>query len=101
KIDNYGKEQIIYVANAGEFIGYHAVLAMESYPDSASTLEECIISYIPVAAFMEALDMSALLSRRLLKALSHEFGVLANNITAYAQKPVRERVAITLIILRE
>lgn len=101
KIDNFGKEQIIYVANAGEIIGYHAVLASERYPDSAATLEDCTILFIPIEDFLLVLDHSHVLSKRLLKTLSHEFGVLANNITIFAQRPVRERVAITLIILRE
>jgi CRP-like cAMP-binding protein len=101
KVDNFGKEQIIYVANAGELIGYHANLAAERYPDSAAALEESIISFIPNDDFMEVLDQSSVLSRRLLTTLSHEFGVLANNISVFAQRPVRERLAITLLVLRE
>jgi CRP-like cAMP-binding protein len=33
--------------------------------------------------------------------LSHEFTVLSNSITIFAQRPVRERLAIALIVLRE
>lgn len=39
KVDKEGKEHIIYVANAGEILGYHAILSEDRYPDSASTLE--------------------------------------------------------------
>lgn len=101
KVDNFEKEQIIYVANTGELIGYHAILASECYPDSAATLEESIISFIPKDDFLEVIDQSPVLSRRLLKTLSHEFGVLTNNISVFAQRPVRERLAITLLVLRE
>lgn len=101
KVDNFGKEQIIYVASAGELIGYHAILASERYPDSAATLERCTISFIPQDDFLQVLDQSATLSRRLLTTLSHEFGVLANNISIFAQRPVRERLAIVLLVLRE
>lgn len=101
KVDNFEKEQIIYVANAGELIGYHAVLAAERYPDSASVLEECIALFIPKEDFSGVLAQSPLLSARLLKMLSHEFTVLSNSITIFAQRPVRERLAITLIVLRE
>jgi CRP-like cAMP-binding protein len=101
KVDNFNKELIIYVANAGELIGYHAVLALERFPDSASALEESVISFIPKEDFLAVLDQSLDLSRRLLKTLSHEFAVLTNNISIFAQRPVRERLAITLIILRE
>ena len=101
KVDNFGKEQIIYVANSGELIGYHAILASEYYPDSATALEESSISIIPKDDFLYALDQSPVLSKNLLKTLSHEYGVLANNISVFTQRPMRERLAIALIILRE
>ncbi len=101
KVDNFDKEQIFYVANAGELIGYHAVLSMERYPDSASALEESVIALIPKEDFLAVLEQSPNLSQRLLRTLSHEFAVLINNISVFAQRPTRERLAITLIILRE
>ena len=33
KVDPDGKEHIIYVANTGELIGYHAILSADRYPD--------------------------------------------------------------------
>src|SRR5882724_2572839 len=101
KVDKEGKEQIIYVANAGELIGYHAILEEERYPDSAAALEETKVGFIPKEDFLEVLQRSAILNRRLLKTLSHEFAVLVNSITLFAHRPVRERVAIQLVVLRE
>jgi CRP-like cAMP-binding protein len=101
KVDNFEKEQIIYVANTGELIGYHAVLSLEPYPDSATALEGSILLFIPKEDFLNMLERSPILSARLLKMLSHEFTVLSNSITIFAQRPVRERLAITLIVLRE
>src|SRR5690606_9647295 len=92
---------IFYVANAGEVIGYHAVLSDEPYPDAAAALQDSIISFIPAEDFLEALERSPQLSRRLLKTLSHEFAVYINNLSIFAQRPVKERIAIALIILRE
>jgi len=101
QVDQQGKEQIIYVANTGELIGYHAILADERYPDSAATLEESMIVFIPKEDFLFTMERSAVLPRRLLKALSHEFTVLTNSISVFAQRSVKERLAITLIVLRE
>ncbi len=101
KIDNEGKEHIIYVANTGELFGYHAVLANEPYSDAAATLEDSTICFIPTEDFLAILDSSVGLSKKLLKILSHEFTVLTNNISVFAQRSVRERIAIALIILRE
>lgn len=101
KVDRQRKEQIIYVANTGELLGYHAVLSDDRYPDSAAALEQSRIAFIPKEDFLLALQQSAVLSRRLLKSLSHEFTVLANSLTVFTQKSVRERLAIQLIVLRE
>jgi CRP-like cAMP-binding protein len=101
KVDKKGREQIIYVANQGELIGYHAILSEDRYPDSASTLEKSRIAFIPKEDFLDTIQQSPVLNRRLLKTLSHEFAVLANSISAFAQKSVRERLALQLIILRE
>ena len=101
KLDNDGKEHIIYVANTGELLGYHAILSEDRYPDSAAAIEESKIAFIPREDFLETLHRSEVLSRRLLKTLSHEFAVLANSLTMFAQKSVRERFALQLIVLRE
>ncbi|MBK8089163.1 MAG: Crp/Fnr family transcriptional regulator [Chitinophagaceae bacterium] len=101
KVDKDGKEQIIYVANTGELFGYHAILAEDRYPDYAAALEESTIMFIPKEDFLNALQQSEVLNRLLLKTLSHEFAVLANSITMFAQKSVRERLAMQLIVLRE
>jgi len=100
KVDKDGKEQIIYVANTGELVGYHAVLSENQYPDSAAALEESTIAFIPREDFLDAIEQSGILSRRLLKMLSHEFTVLANSLS-FAHKSVRERLALQLIVLRE
>lgn len=101
KVDNSGKEQIFYVANQGELIGYHAVLSEERYPDSAAAIEDSMVSFIPQDDFMRILHRSPAFTSRLLKALSHEFTVLTNSISVIAQRTAPERLAIALIVLRE
>ncbi|WP_114941262.1 Crp/Fnr family transcriptional regulator [Mucilaginibacter endophyticus] len=101
KSGGYGKEQIIYVANKGELIGYHAVLAEERYPDSATAMEDSEIRYIPNPDFIAVVKTCPLFASQLLKVLSHEFTVLSNTISVLAQRNAPERLAITLIVLRE
>jgi CRP-like cAMP-binding protein len=101
KLDKDGREQIIYVANSGELLGYHAILSEDRYPDSAAALEKSQIAFIPKEDFLETIQRSQVLSKRLLKTLSHEFAVLANSLTMFAQKSVRERLALQLIVIRE
>jgi len=101
KVDAEGREQIIYVADNGELIGYHAILSEDHYPDSAAALEESSITFITKETFLKALQHSEVLSRRLLKTLSHEFAVLVNGLALFGKRTVRERLALQLIVLRE
>ena len=101
RIGTHSDEHIIYVANAGELFGYHAVLADERYPDSAAVLEESLLAFIPKEEFLDVVNSSLELCRKLLKVLSHEFAVMSNSLSVFAKRSVRERVAIALIVLRE
>lgn len=101
KTDRDGREHIIYVCNSGELLGYPALLSEETYSDSATALEDSILAFIPSDAFFKILAQSPALSTKLLKNLSHEFGVLENSIINFAHKSVRERVALSLLILKE
>lgn len=101
KLDKDGREQIVYVANKGELIGFHAVLAEDRYPDSAAALEESVVMFIPREDFLQTMEQSPRFTRLLLKTLSHEFAVLVNSLALFAQRPVRERLALQLVVLRE
>lgn len=101
KTDKEGKEQIFYVCKKGELLGYHALISEEKYSDTTATIEESEIAFIPKDDFLKAVQTSSVLSNRLLKVLSHEFGVLVNSLTVFAQRTVRERLALCLILLRD
>ncbi len=101
KTDKEGREQIFYLCKSGEFLGYHALLCDEFYTDTASTLEECAISFIPKDDFLLSVASSSILSNRLLKCMSHEFGALVNILTMFAQRSVRERLALCLLVIRD
>lgn len=96
-----GGEQIFYICGEGELLGYHALLGEEYYPDSAATIQDSEITFIPKESFLLVLRNSPALSNALLKALGHEFSLFINNITNLATKTVRERLAFNLLILDE
>ena len=98
---NGGKEQILYVCSEGELLGYAAFLSEEMYPDSAASLTDATIGFLSKDKLLKLLDQYDELSKMLMKNLSHEFGVLVNFIATFTQKTVRERVALTLLILQE
>ncbi len=99
KVDNDGREQIIYIYSSGEFFGYSAILSNEPYGDTTLALENSLISFISKEDFLDILDQSPVFSRLLLKSLSHEFSVMANLIAVLSYRTVRERAALSLLIL--
>lgn len=101
KVDNDGREQIIYIYSSGEFFGYSAILSQESYGDTTSALENSVISFISKDSFLEILNQSSVFSGLLLKSLSHEFSVMANLIAILSHRTVRERAALSLLILHD
>ncbi len=96
-----GGEQIIYIYTPGEMFGYRPLLCGDRHPASAMTLEECGIYFMTEWSFLKALENSTSLSTILLRNLSHEFTVLVNHIAAFAQRSAKERIALSLLILRE
>jgi CRP-like cAMP-binding protein len=94
-----GKEQIIHIASAGEVIGFRAMFSGEAYKVSATTLEDCNICFIAKEDFLNLLDSNSTLRNNIMKELSKELGDRAVFITNMAQKPVRERLAFSLVML--
>ncbi|MBE9600863.1 Crp/Fnr family transcriptional regulator [Pedobacter sp. MC2016-24] len=101
KVDQYGREHVLYITSRDELVGYHAVLAEERYSDSMAALQSSIISFIPMEDFMGVLNRSPLFARHLLKLMSQEITVFANKLSIFGQRTAVERLAIALIILRE
>lgn len=97
----YGKDQIFYIYKRGDLFGYHALLANEKYEDSCEALEDCEILFINRTDFDHLLEKIKRLKLLFIQNMSHEFGVLVNTITILAQKPLRERLALYLLILNE
>lgn len=99
KTDHAGKEHILSLCSTGELIGYSALLCNEPYPDSASAIETSKLGFIPNEVFLKATNESNELMLCLLSSLSHEFSVMVNSVMVFAHMTVRERLALTLLIL--
>lgn len=96
-----GKEQIMRLAKAGDFLGYRALLAEEQYAASATILEDAKVCFIPRDSFFQLLSRDSDLHRKLMKQVCHELGVMEEKVSDLSQKSVRERLAHTLLILKD
>lgn len=101
KTGAYGKDQIFYIYKTGDLFGYHALLCNENYEESCEAIEDCEVLFINKYDFRFLLDKVPQVQSLIIQNISHEFGVLVNTITILAQKNLRERLALYLVILNE
>ncbi|MEZ5027037.1 MAG: Crp/Fnr family transcriptional regulator [Chitinophagales bacterium] len=100
-VGDEGKEQIVRLAKQGDIIGYKALISGDKYSASATTLEDSNVCFIPREIFINILQKDANLSFEMMKILSNELRNAEVKITNLAQKPVRERLAETILFLKE
>ena len=100
-VGDEGKEQIVRLVKEGDVLGYRSMLVNERYNASATVLEDSQICFIPREVFMKVLKSDSALSFEVMKLLSNQLREAEVKLTHLAQKPVRERLAETLIFLKE
>ncbi len=96
-----GKQSIVYIYKKGDFFGYRPLLAEEPNPVTAMALDNCVISFIAKDVFLNVLAKSPTLAKSLAVTLSKEFSVWINKMTIFSQYGVKERVALSLLILNQ
>lgn len=101
KVGRDGKEQTIRLAGQGDIIGYRSLISGEKYMAFASPLEEAQLCHIPKDIFFGLAEKSAGLSTRVMKLLADELRTAEQKLMEMAQKPLRERLAETLLILKK
>ncbi|MCB9232276.1 MAG: Crp/Fnr family transcriptional regulator [Bacteroidia bacterium] len=100
KMGSDGKEQIIRLVKPGDFIGYRALMSSSPFSASATALEEAAICFIPKATFFSILKYNSALSEGLMKLLCANLEESERRLTEMAYKPVRERLAEALIMIK-
>ena len=73
----------------------------EFYGASATVLEQAAICFIPKSDFFTILNRNPAFFQKLMKAVCKELGVMEEKMAQLAQKSVRERLAATIIMLKE
>lgn len=101
KLGTDGKEQIIRMVQEGDILGYRSLITGEEYSCTAVALEDATICLIPRENFFKLLEENSDISIGVMKLLSKELNTAENKISSLAQKQVRERVAETLLMLKE
>lgn len=101
KLGSSGKEQIVRFAKDGDVLGYRALLSGEAFSASATVLEDTSVCYIPKETLIGFIQQDPSFSMKVLELTCKEIGKSTEMITNLAQKPVRERLAEVLLMLKE
>ena len=96
-----GREQIVRFAKEGDVVGYRAMLAGEKYSSSATAIDTTSICFIPKNVIFSLIEKDSNFSIQLIKLLSSNLKHAEESILHLAQKPVRERMAESLLFLKE
>jgi CRP-like cAMP-binding protein len=94
-----GKDSIVYIYKKGDYFGYRPILSADPHPVSAVAIDNSVVSFLPRENFLSLIRKSPSLSANLLSNLSKEFSVWINKMTIFSQYGVKERVALSLLIL--
>ncbi len=101
KVGKDGREQIIRLAHEGDIIGYRSLISSERYSKFAVPIADAQICHIPKNTFFALISTNYQLSTRVMDLLSTELKAAEERIMEMAQRSVRERLAETLLLLRE
>lgn len=101
KIGDDGREHILRLVRPGDPLGYRSLLAGEKYNASAVAIEDSGVCFIPKELFIGILNKDSDLTFEMMKMLSGDLKKAEIQLTHLAQKPVRERVAEALLLIKE
>ena len=95
-----GKDQILHLAKDGDVMGYRATLSGDIYSCSATAIEQSHICFIPKDVFISLVEKNSKLALQIIHLFSKELKKIETNLTKITQRPVKERIAQSLLLLK-
>ena len=101
KLSTNGKEQIIKFVKGGDILGQRSILSDEPVGLNVTALEDMHVCFIPKGDILEAIKDNGNFSLNIMKIISHQLNEANILISQMAQKPVKERLAETILSLED
>jgi CRP-like cAMP-binding protein len=99
KLNTNGKEQIIKFIKGGDILGHRSILSEELVGLNAIALEDMHVCFIPKGDILDTIRENNNFSLDLMRTISHQLNEANTSISQMAQKPVKDRLAETLLNL--
>ncbi len=94
-----GKDQIINFIGKGNLLGQRSVISNESTNLKATSMTDMGVCFIPKKEILNSLISNSKFSLSVLKNMSNSLKETDNHIVDLAQKPVKKRMAETLLYI--
>jgi len=101
KLNANGKEQIIKFIKGGEMLGYRSVLGEEPVSLTVTALKDMEACFISKKDIFDSIRENPKFSMHMMKTICHDLRDANITIANMSQKSVRERLADTLLFLKE
>ncbi len=95
-----GKEFITGLYKPGDFFGYYSLFMHNDYTDSAVTIVNSELIYIPKADFLKVISEDLEVSLKFIKLMSSRVSDQEKKLLGMAYNSLRRRVADTLLVLQ-
>ncbi|MHA3789465.1 Crp/Fnr family transcriptional regulator [Flavobacterium hauense] len=99
KLSSNGNEQIIKLITKGELLGQRSMISEEPVNLTAVALEDMEVCFIPKNEVMRFFNQNNQFSMNVLKTICGDLKEADDHLVAMAQKPVKQRLAETLLYL--
>ncbi len=99
KTNEWGKEYITGVHEAGDFVGYLSLIKETPYAESATAMEGTTLSHIPKEDFFKMLHYNQNFAARFIKMLAKNMEEQEEKLLSLAYNSIRKRVAEALVEL--
>ncbi|MEA5140526.1 Crp/Fnr family transcriptional regulator [Arcicella rigui] len=100
RLGSDGKEQVIRLVKKGDTLGYRSLIENTKYSASAIALDDTQACFITISEFNHLIDTNVKVASDLMKMLAKVLGDTQDKLVHLAMKPVRERLAEALLLLK-
>ncbi len=101
KLSPNGKDQIVKLVSKGELLGQRSMISDEPVNLSAIALEDMEVCFIPKSEIMGLFTQNNNFSMNVMKAICGDLKEADDHMVNMAQKTVKERLAETLLYLKD
>jgi CheY-like chemotaxis protein len=101
KLNEDGKEYITNLYNAGDYIGYLALLESKSYDDNAEVLEEAEVAMIEKDDFLSAVYNDMNIATKFIRLISRDVKEKEERLLHLAYDSLRKRVAKGIVAIHQ